>query len=114
MQLLGNRNFRADGTRDSRLGRAVCSIRSAPGAMVDELSIGGNLTDTKGQWEQLAACGALVAAEGPNEPNNFGFSYNGSECSFNNGSGTFLPCAQFQTALYSMVHNDPKLAGIPV
>jgi hypothetical protein len=82
--------------------------------MVDELPMNGNLAVTQAHWDQLAACGALVAAEGPNEPNNFVFSYNGSECSYHHGFGTFLPCAKFQSALYSMVHNDPKLAGIPV
>jgi hypothetical protein len=82
--------------------------------MVDELSLSGNLIDTRAQWERLAECGGLVAAEGPNEPNNFAFSYNGNQCSFNNGNGSFLPCAQFQRALYLMVHRDPKLAGIPV
>jgi hypothetical protein len=56
----------------------------------------------------------LVAAEGPNEPNNFGFSYKGNQCFSKDGNGSFLPCAQFQAALYSMVHADPKLAGIPV
>lgn len=114
IRYLGVRNIRDDGTTNRRLVSALCSIHSATGAMVDELPIGGNLTATQAQWEQLAACGALVAAEGPNEPNNFGFSYNGSQCSSNNGNGTFLPCAQFQRALYSMVHNDPQLAGIPV
>jgi hypothetical protein len=114
IQYLGIRNIRDDGTTNRRLVRALCSIHSATRAMVDELPIGGNLSGTQAQWEQLAACGALVAAEGPNEPNNFGFSYNGSECSFNNGNGTFLPCARFQVALYSMVHNDPQLVGISV
>ena len=61
--------------------------------MVDELPIGGDLVHTQAQWEQLAACGALVAAEGPNEPNNFGFSYKRNQCSSHNGNGTFLPCA---------------------
>jgi hypothetical protein len=34
--------------------------------MVDELPLGGDLADGQAQWDQLAACGALVAAEGPN------------------------------------------------
>jgi hypothetical protein len=114
IRYLGIRNIRDDGTRDRRLVRALCSIHAATGAMIDELAIGGDLPATQAQWEQLAACGALVAAEGPNEPNNFNFSYKGSQCAFNNGNGTFLPCAQFQSALYSMVHSDPKLAGIQV
>ena len=114
IRYLGIRNIRDDGTTNRRLIGALCAIHSATGAMVDELPLSGDLAHTREQWEQLAACGALVAAEGPNEPNNFGFSYKGSQCSSKNGKGTFLPCAQFQAALYSMVHADPKLAGIPV
>jgi hypothetical protein len=114
IRYLGIRNIRDDGTTNRRLVAALCAIHSATGAMVDELPLGGDLADTQAQWEQLAACGALVAAEGPNEPNNFGFSYRSNQCSSKNGNATFLPCAQFQAALYSMVHADPKLAGIPV
>jgi hypothetical protein len=112
IRYLGIRNIRDDGTTNRRMMNALCDLHLATGVMVDELPMSGNLTDTRIQWERLAACGALVAAEGPNEPNNFSFSYNGSQCSFKGGNGTFLPCAQFQRALYSMVHNDPKLAGI--
>src|SRR5215471_19916801 len=100
IRYLGIRNIREDGTTNRRLVGALCAIHSATGAMIDELPLGGDLADTQAQWEQLAGCGALVAAEGPNEPNNFALSYNGSQCSFNNGKGTFLPCAQFQAALY--------------
>jgi hypothetical protein len=114
IRYLGIRNIRDDGSSNPGLVSALCSIHKATGVMVDELPIGGDLTDTQAQWEHLAGCGALVAAEGPNEPNNFGFSYNGNRCSSYHGSGTFLPCAQFQHALYSMVHSDPKLAGILV
>jgi hypothetical protein len=114
IRYLGIRNIREDGTTNRRLLSALCAIHSATGAMVDELPLGGDLAHTQAQWEQLAACGALVAAEGPNEPNNFGFSYKGNQCFSKDGNGTFLPCARFQAALYSMVHADPKLAGIPV
>jgi hypothetical protein len=114
IRYLGIRNIRDDGTANMRLINALCDIHLATGVMVDELPMSGNLTDTRKQWERLAACGALVAAEGPNEPNNFSFSYNGSQCSFNGGNGTFQPCAEFQRDLYSMVRNDPKLAGIPI
>jgi hypothetical protein len=114
IRYLGIRNIRDDGTTNRRLVRSLCSIHAATGAMVDELAIGGDLRDTQAQWDQLAACGALVAAEGPNEPNNFSFSYKGGQCAYNNGNGTFLPCAQFQSALYRMVHSDPQLAGIQV
>src|SRR5215469_373499 len=114
IRYLGIRNIRDDGTTNRRLIHALCAIHSATGALVDQLPLGGDLAGTQAQWEQLASCGALLAVEGPNEPNNFGFSYKGNPCSSKNGNGTFLPCAQFQADLYSMVHADPKLAGIPV
>lgn len=110
---LGVRNIRDDGTTNKRLINALCSIHSATGAMVDELPI-PDLNDTRMEWEQLARCGALLATEGPNEPNNFPLSYDGRRCSVDILSGSFLPCAKFQRALYSMVHGDPKLAGISV
>jgi hypothetical protein len=113
IRYLGIRNIRDDGTFNMGLVDRLCEMHRATRVMVDELPV-SNLTATQRQWERLAACGAIVAAEGPNEPNNFGFSYNGRACSFNNGNGTFLPCAQFQRDLYTMVHNDPKLAGIKV
>jgi hypothetical protein len=58
----------------------------------------------------VAATGALLAAEGPNEPNNWPVCYQG-QCS---SSSTSLPVAKFQADIYAAVKADPKLAGIPV
>jgi hypothetical protein len=58
----------------------------------------------------LAAEGALLAAEGPNEPNNWHVTYKGASSS----NKTSLPLAQFQADLYTAVKADPKLKGIPV
>lgn len=60
--------------------------------------------------EQLNAAGALLAVEGPNEPNNWPVTYNGVKSSTSNA----LPIAQFQRDLYNAVKADAKLAGIPV
>lgn len=62
-----------------------------------------NIADAQAAYEQLAFCGALSpqGIEGPNEPNNQPFTYEGNLCS---SSGSFLPCAQFMQALYAM-HN---------
>jgi hypothetical protein len=60
----------------------------------------------------LAKAGALLAVEGPNEPNNFPIAYNGQQ-----GGGTtdsWLPIAQLQKDLYSAVKNDPELKRYPV
>jgi hypothetical protein len=61
-------------------------------------------------YEQLAAAGALLGVEGPNEPNNDPVTYEGVKSSHTNS----LPVARFQKALYMAVKSDPKLADIPV
>ncbi len=81
------------------------------GAKVDLLPVDGNVSASIANYEQLAAQGALLAAEGPNEPNNEPVTYDGQTSNFNT---TFMPVAEFQAALYSAVKADPKLAGIPV
>ncbi len=60
---------------------------------------------------QLAAAGALLAFEGPNEPNNWAITYKGEH-----GGGRFswLPVAYFQRDLYRAVKADPQLKQYPV
>jgi hypothetical protein len=60
----------------------------------------------------LAAAGALLAIEGPNEPNNFPLTYNGQTCG--KGATSWMPCAQFQSALYAAVKADAALQSYPV
>jgi hypothetical protein len=61
--------------------------------------------------KQLNAVGALLAVEGPNEPNNFPITYLGQTNGF---TTTFMPVAQFQRDLYAAVKAEPSLQGIPV
>jgi len=62
---------------------------------------------------QLDAAGALMAIEGPNEPNNFGgVTYQGQTSGVT--TGTWIPVAKFQRDLYSAVKNDPVLKNYPV
>jgi hypothetical protein len=94
----------------------LCSVHAATGAMVDELPVRdtgtmADIPDSLTEYESLAACGAMLNAEGANEPNNFNFYYNGKLCS---QSTSFAPCAEYQISLYQAVKNDPKLAGMPV
>jgi hypothetical protein len=93
----------------------LCNVHASTGAMVDELPIVDadpyDIEDSLTEYESLAACGAMLAAEGPNEPNNFNFKYNGNLCSL---STSFAPCAQYQRDLYKAIKNDPKLAQKPV
>ena len=61
---------------------------------------------------QLAAADALLAFEGPNEPNNWGVTYEGEK-----GGGkapSWMAVAKLQSALYQAVKNDPLLRNYPV
>ena len=60
---------------------------------------------------QLASHGALLAIEGPNEPNNWGFTYQGQP---GGGQRTWLPVAKYQRDLYDAVKKDPVLHNYPV
>jgi hypothetical protein len=115
LRYAGIRNIREDASHDTLRYATLCSIHSATGALVDELPIvdadSKNIRDTQIEYEALAACGALLEAEGPNEPNNFPFKYLGKTCS---SRGSFAPCAQYMADEYAMIKGDPKLARYPV
>jgi hypothetical protein len=104
------------GTRDECAVHAATITAANPaGVLFDVISItdvGGsgdtddqNIVDAQAQDEELAWCGALLQIEGPNEPNNEPFYYEGNYCS---SGGSFLGCAKYMAALYAM-HN----AGTP-
>jgi hypothetical protein len=71
----------------------------------------GDLDGTISIGKALAASGALMALEGPNEPNNFPITYNGQS---GGGMGSWAPVAQFQEALYRAVKSSPDLRNYPV
>lgn len=60
---------------------------------------------------QLAAGGALLAFEGPNEPNNWGVTYKGEK---GGRDQSWLPVANFQRDMYAAVKSDPVLKSTPV
>jgi hypothetical protein len=60
---------------------------------------------------QLAAAGALLAMEGPNEPNNWAVTYRGQK---SQADSTFIPVANWQRDFYSKVKSDPVLKRYPV
>ena len=103
---MGVRNIR-DGVRNSPQIRL---INRQTGVRLD-LIVAGNLKATVSTGKVLAASGALVAFEGPNEPNNFPIIYNGRS---GGGAGSWTPVAQFQEALYRVVKSDPDLQKYPV
>jgi hypothetical protein len=76
------------------------------------LNAGGNLDGLVSAARALANANALLAIEGPNEPNNFAIAYNGSR---GGGLGnTWLPVARFQKDLYEATRHDPVLQQYPV
>jgi hypothetical protein len=61
--------------------------------------------------KQVASAGALLAFEGPNEPNNWGITYGGQVGGRNL---TWVPVANLQRDLYRAVKSDPALKKYPV
>jgi len=107
---IGIRAIRDDGTTNPKTLQSFIDIHRLSGAKVVLLPINGNIAASLAEYETLAAAGALLAADGPNEPNNWRVTYQGATSS----NTTSLPIAQFQKDLYAAVKGSPKLAGIPV
>lgn len=73
---------------------------------------GGDLRDFFSAAKRLVQADALLALEGPNEPNNAPIVYNGRKGGGPNGS--WVPVAEYQKALYAGVRSDPVLRKYPV
>ena len=110
LKYTGIRHLRDDGSTNEQDLKTFIKVHEATGAKVALLSINGNIEACMKQYETLAAAGALLAVDGPNEPNNWPVNYKGAKSS----KTTSLPVAQFQADLYAAVKANPKLAGIPV
>ena len=106
LRFLGVRGIRDGGRNSSQ----ILLINRETGVRLDLLS-GGDLEATISTGKALAAHGALMAFEGPNEPNNFPITYNGRS---GGGTGSWGPVAEFQAALYRAVKSDPNLQSYPV
>jgi hypothetical protein len=106
LRYLGVRNIR-DGGRNSSQILLINRQTSVRLDLVGE----GDLEATIKTGKELAASGALMAFEGPNEPNNFLITYNGQS---GGGAGSWAPVAQFQEDLYRAVKSDPDLQKYPV
>ncbi len=88
----------------------LITLHRRTGVLADIL----NSSDLQGllsAGRSLAAAGALLSFEGPNEPNNFPITYNGQ---VGGGSGTWVPVAAFQRDLYAGVQGDRVLKNYPV
>ena len=106
LRYLGVRNIRDGGRNSSQIEL----ISRQTGVRLDLVGE-GDLEATITTGKALAASGALMAFEGPNEPNNFPITYNGQS---GGGAGSWAPVAQFQEALYRAVKSDPDLQIYPV
>jgi hypothetical protein len=73
--------------------------------------LGSAITDAKVELDYLATNGALHEPEGPNEPNNFPFYYQGNRCDL---TGSSAACAAYEAAFYAMIKADPLLSKMPV
>jgi hypothetical protein len=107
MSYAGLHNLRDDGSAGAV--PAWITVHQQSGALVSLLT-NQDVASTIAMAKQLSAAGALLAVEGPNEPNNFPVTYAGQTSS----GTTFLPVAKLQRDLYAAVKAEPTLAGIPV
>ena len=83
-------------------------VTFGPGSGAQEDELAKTLTACR----ELAAAGALLAVEGPNEPNNFGgVTYHGQNST---KLKSWLPVAHFQQDLYQAVKGDAVLKDYPV
>jgi hypothetical protein len=110
LKYIGIRNIRDDGTDNPKTLQLFLDVHHSSGAKIVLLPRNGDIPGSLASYETLAAAGALLAVEGPNEPNNFRVTYQGATSS----AKTFMPVALFQRDLYAAVKADPKLAGVPV
>ena len=109
LQYLGVRNIRDE----IRNLNSTITVHQQTGVMVD-IGAGCDVNDLLAAARTLASAGALLSVEGPNEPNNFPVSYNGTQGGGVCASCTWVPIAQCQQAIYSGVKGDPVLSSYPV
>lgn len=95
----------------SRKPAASIYLSRETGVLVDIFENGGPIDTFLASARQLAEAGALLALEGPNEPNNFPLTYNGKQ---GGGMGSWMPVGEFQRDLYAAVKADPVLHAYPV
>jgi hypothetical protein len=106
LSFAGIRNIRDDGnTAHVQDWIAMHQSSGVRLSLLTNQDVGSTVTMAK----QLNAAGALLAVEGPNEPNNFAVTYEGQT-----SGTTFVPVAKLQRDLYAAVKAEPSLAGVPV
>jgi hypothetical protein len=107
LRYLGVRYIR-DGERNSS---RILLIHRQTGVRLDLLTCEGDPRFALSIGRTMAASGALLSFEGPNEPSNFPIIYNGQS---GGGTGSWAPVALFQEDLYRAVKSDAGLRNYPV
>lgn len=108
LRYMGIREVR-DGTRNLA---ADIMIHQVTGVRFALIFAGGEISDVTHTATTLAAAGALLAVEGPNEPNNFPITYQGKKGGGING--TWMPVAEYQRDMYQAMKASPILRQYPV
>jgi hypothetical protein len=106
LQYTGIRNVR-DGTGTAS---TLVTLHQETGVKMNIMGE-GDLTQMISDGQTLTAANALLSFEGPNEPNNFTMTYNGQT---GGGSGSWVPVADFQNALYTTVKSTSGISQYPV
>jgi hypothetical protein len=91
----------------------IIALHQQTGIVADVFSQ-GDLSGLLAAGHTLAAAGALLSLEGPNEPNNFPFVYQGALGGGFGPGTTWVPVAQYQRDLYAAVKGDAVLSAYPV
>ena len=90
----------------------LVALHQQTGVLIDIFNA-ADLPGILSAGQTLAAAGALLSFEGPNEPNNFPIKYDGQT---GGGTKTWVPVADFQRDLYSNVkarYSPAGLSGVP-
>jgi hypothetical protein len=109
LQYLGIRNIR-DGINNLQ---NLVGLHQQAGVLAN-ITAYGDLNGLIAAAHTLASSGALLSVEGPNEPNNFTFTYNGQTAGGFGPSSNWTAVAQMQRDLYQTVKSDPVLKNTPV
>lgn len=110
LKFLGVRNIRDDFGKP----QGYVALRKQAGVKVVLISDPKSLDTTIEALKYLARDDALLAVEGPNEPNNFPIEYQGQKGGGIGQSADWTAVANFQRDLYAAVKGDSQLAKYPV
>ncbi|MFA7345158.1 MAG: DUF4082 domain-containing protein, partial [Terrimicrobiaceae bacterium] len=103
----GIRNFRDDSSGNSTVIQKWIDVHNATGALMCLIPRNGDIAGSISTYEQVAAAGALLAIEGPNEPNNWPVTYQGQS-----SGGTKLTTTSVATINNSAYYDTAYRTGL--